>query len=552
LTARVADPDYIVIGAGSSGAVIAARLSEHATVLLLEAGGPSRNLLYQMPAALTKLWFNPRSSWSLFTEPETALDGRRVPVPRGKAMGGSSAINGMVYNRGSAFDYDSWAANGLGAEWSFAGLMPYFRKIEDHWAGTSPWHGAGGPVRISPHSDVNPLYPKALAAAQAMGFAETLDFAGAQPEGFGTPEFTIDRRGRRVSAADAYLRPARGRANLRVEMNARVTRIIIEQCRAVGVDYLQHGKRQTVRAGREVILCGGAIASPQLLLLSGVGPADELRGIGIDPVHDLPAVGRDLQDQPACSFEAEALQPAMFERTLRADRFALATFQWALGLGGPLASPPLLISAIIRTTPGLAAPDMRVMLGSVAFDSRVWFPGLRKGKGHITTAAFSLCYPKSRGSLTLGSADPFAAPRIRYNLLAEGEDLTEMRRGYRLMRDLQRQDALREVIGAVTRPAREPVSDDEVDAFLRASVATTSHPLGSCRMGADEGSVVDSQFRVRGIKGLRVADASTFPTQIAGNPNGPIMAIGEKAADIILGKPAPPLLRGRGWQTGSL
>jgi choline dehydrogenase len=535
----MADPDYIVIGAGSSGAVIAARLSEHASVLLLEAGGPSRNLFYQIPAALTKLWFNPKSSWGLFTEPEPALDDRKVPVPRGKAMGGSSAINGMVYNRGSAFDYDNWAASGLGDAWSFAGLMPYFRKIEDHWAGESPWHGAGGPVRISPHSDVNPLYPKALAAAQAMGFAETLDFAGAQPEGFGTPEFTINRRGRRVSAADAYLRPARGRKTLRIETRARVTRIIIEQGRAMGVDYIQHGERQSIRAGREIILCGGAIASPQLLLLSGIGPADELRPLGIDPVHNLPAVGRDLQDQPACSFEAEALQPVMFERTLRADRFALAALQWAAGLGGPLAAPPLLISAIIRTKPDLPAPDMRVMLGSVAFDSRVWFPALRNGKGHITTAAFSLCYPKSRGSLTLGSADPLAPPRISYNLLADGDDLSEMRRGYRMMRDLQRQDALNDVIGRITRPAQEPVSDEEVDAFLRANVATTSHPLGSCRMGADAASVVDPHFRVRGVDGLRVVDASIFPTQIAGNPNGPIMAIAEKAVDVILGRPVP-------------
>jgi choline dehydrogenase len=535
----MADPDYIVIGAGSAGAVIAARLSEHASVLLLEAGGPSRNLFYQIPAALTKLWFNPKSSWGLFTEPEPALDDRKVPVPRGKAMGGSSAINGMVYNRGSAFDYDNWAASGLGDAWSFAGLMPYFRKIEDHWAGESPWHGAGGPVRISPHSDVNPLYPKALAAAQAMGFAETLDFAGTQPEGFGTPEFTINRKGRRVSAADAYLRPARGRKTLRIETRARVTRIIIEQGRAMGVDYIQHGERHTVRAGREIILCGGAIASPQLLLLSGIGPADELRPLGIDPVHDLPAVGRALQDQPACSFEAEALQPALFERTLRADRFALASLQWAAGLGGPLAAPPLLISAIIRTKPDLPAPDMRVMLGSVAFDSRVWFPGLRKGKGHITTAAFSLCYPKSRGSLTLGSADPLAPPRISYNLLTDGDDLSEMRRGYRMMRDLQRQDALNDVIGRVTRPAQEPVSDEEVDAFLRANVATTSHPLGSCRMGADAASVVDPHFRVRGVDGLRVVDASIFPTQIAGNPNGPIMAIAEKAVDVILGRPVP-------------
>jgi choline dehydrogenase len=395
-------------------------------------------------------------------------------------------------------------------------------------------------VRISPHSNVNPLYPKALAAAQAMGSAETLDFAGAQPEGFGTPEFTIDRRGRRVSAANAYLRPARGRKTLRIETQAQVTRIIIDQGRAVGVDYVQHGKRQTVRAGREIILCGGAIASPQLLLLSGIGPADELSQLGINPLHDLPAVGRDLQDQPACSFEAEALPSAMFERTLRADRFALATLQWAAGLGGPLAAPPLLISAIIRTKPYLPAPDMRVMLGSVAFDSRVWFPVLRKGKGHITTAAFSLCYPKSRGSLTLGSADPLGSPRICYNLLADGDDLSDMRRGYRMMRDLQRQDALHDVIGRVTRPAQEPVNDDEIDAFLRANVATTSHPLGSCRMGADMASVVDPHFRVRGVGGLRVVDASIFPTQIAGNPNGPVMAIAEKAADVLLGRPVPP------------
>jgi choline dehydrogenase len=536
----MADPDYIVIGAGSAGAVIAARLSEHATVLLLEAGGPSRNLLYRMPAALTKLWFNPKSSWGLSTEPEAALGGRKVPVPRGRALGGSSAINGMVYNRGSAFDYDNWAASGLGIDWSYAGLMPYFRRIEDHWRGESAWHGADGPVRISPHSAVNPLYPKAIAAAKAMGFAETTDFAGAQPEGFGTPEFTTDRKGRRVSAADSYLRLAEGRANLRVETAAVVTRINIENGRAASVDYRHHGQQKTTRAQREVILCGGAIASPQLLLLSGIGPADELRAVGVTPLHDAPAVGRNLQDQPACSFDAEALCPAMFEHTLRADRFALAALQWAAGWGGPLASPPLLVSAIIRTKAGLPAPDMRVMLGSVAFDSRVWFPGIRKGKGHITTAAFSLCYPKSRGYLTLGSSDPLLAPRIAYNLYAEPQDLVEMRRGYRLMRDLQQQDALRDVIGRVTRPDVEPKTDDEIEAFLRATTATTSHPIGSCRMGVGEDAVVDGELRVRGIDGLRVADASIFPTQIAGNPNGPVMAIGEKAADIILGRAAPP------------
>ena len=540
----MADPDYIVVGAGSSGCVLANRLSGPGggTVLLLEAGGSARGLMHAMPLAATKLWFDPKASWSYWSQPEPGLGGRRIPVPRGKGLGGSSAINGTVYNRGHPHDYDAWAEQGL-AGWDHASLLPYFRRLEDHWRGEDHLHGVGGPVPVTPLGARSPLTPPALAAARAMGFPITQDFIG-EPEGWGLPDMNVDRRGRRVSAADAFLRPIRSRKSLRVETGAQVLRVLIEQGRAVGIDYLLHGERRTVRAGREVVLCGGAFASPQLLLLSGIGDADELRAAGVEPLVQLSGVGRGLIDQPAASFEVASRSPLTFERTLRLDRFIAAVVRWGLGQGGPAAGPPVVAMGHIRTVQGSQAPDVRAMLSAAAMDSRVWIPGLTRRKGPVIQASFAVAHPASRGRVTLASADPLAAPAILYNLLADPQDMAGLKRAYRLMRELVRRPELAEFAGELLRPAAEPADDEALEVYLRQVAGTTSHPLGTCRMGVGEDSVVDAQCRVRGVESLRVVDLSVFPTQISGNPHAPAMMLGDRVADMMLGRPALPAAEG--------
>ncbi|MFM2098696.1 MAG: hypothetical protein RLZZ366_235 [Pseudomonadota bacterium] len=527
-------PDYIVVGAGSAGCVLANRLSAKHDVLLLEAGGPSRNLLYRMPLSATKLWFNPKSSWMLMSDPEPGLGGRSIPVPRGKALGGSSAINGTVYNRGSPLDYDSWADLGLKG-WDHASLLPHFRRIENHWRGGDELHGGGGEVRVSPLSVRSPFHAPFLAAARQMGLPVTEDFVGEVSEGIGLSDFNVDRRGRRVSAYDAFLHPIRSRRSLRIECGAQVLRILIEQGRAVGVEYVQSGETHVVRAGREVILSAGAIHSPHLLLLSGIGPADELKRHGIAPVHNAPEVGRNLNDQPGGSFEFSVRRPLSFTRALRADRFALSMIRWGLGLGGVAAGPPMVAMGSLRTPLAGKSPDLRFVLAAGTMASKVWYPGITKASAHMLLMGFAVAHPESRGAVTLASADPLTPPRICYNLLTAPADMVRMKSYYRLLHDLIAQPAFADEVEAVTRPASPPKDDAALEAYLRAFANTTSHPMGSCRMGVDAGSVVDECCRLRGIAGLRVVDASAFPTQISGNPHATVMMFGEKVSRLILG-----------------
>jgi choline dehydrogenase len=519
-------PDYIVIGAGSAGCVLANRLSARHGVLLLEAGGPSRNLLYRMPLAATKLWFNPTSSWMLMTEPEPGLGGRSIPVPRGKALGGSSAINGTVYNRGSPHDYDAWAAIGLKG-WDYASLLPHFRSIEDHWRGGDDRHGKGGEVRVSPLSVRSPFHAPFLEAARQMGLPVTEDFVGEDSEGVGLSDFNVDRRGRRVSAYDAFLYPIRSRRTLRIETGAQVLRILIEQGRAVGVEYIQHGQTHTIRANREVILSAGAIHSPHLLLLSGIGPADELKAHGIAPMHNSPGVGRNLNDQPGGSFEFTVKRPLSFTRALRADRFSLSMIRWGLGLGGIGAGPPMVAMGALRTPLAGRSPDLRFVLAAGTMASKVWVPGITKASAHTLLMGFAVAHPESRGTVTLGSADPAMPPRIVYNLLTAPADMERLKSYYRLLQNMIAQPAFADVVDAITRPAAPLNNDAELDAYLRTFANTTSHPMGSCQMGMDPGAVVDDQCRLRGIAELRVVDASVFPTQISGNPHAAVMMLGE-------------------------
>ena len=539
MTAR--DYDLIVVGAGSAGCVLANRLSadRRHRVLLIEAGGSDRRLDVALPLAVSKLWPNPKLTWGFMSEPEAELGGRRLPVARGKMLGGTSSLNGMMAIRGHARDYDRWRDHGLPG-WGFADVLPYFRRLERHWRGESALHGDAGPVVVSPHPAPSPLLARARQAAEAMGFPLTDDFNGGSTEGFGMPDFTVDR-GRRASTSAAYLRPALGRPNLTVATHALVRRVMVRGGVARGVIYTAGGMEIEALASREVILCGGAINSPQLLMLSGIGPGEQLRAHGIEVIADRPEVGANLQDHPGAGLEFDLAPAWAFEAELRFDRAARSLLRWFGSGGGIMGAPPLVISANVATRrPSSDEVDLRFLLIPLAMDTRVWFPGLRAARGPALGAMWSLNYPRSRGSIRLASGDPAAPPEIRYNLLSDPYDRDELVRGYHVLRTLLRQRPLAEVLGPMTRPDREPESDDDVLNHVRATGATAYHPSGTCRMGGDEESVVDGQLRVRGVQKLRVVDASIFPLLPGGNTNLPVIMVAEKAADLILDVAPPP------------
>jgi choline dehydrogenase len=525
--------DYIVVGAGSAGCVLANRLSEdgRARVLLLEAGGSDRRWDVRIPLAVSKLWPNPALTWGFLSEPQAELEGRRIPVARGRMLGGTSSLNGMMAIRGHRADYDGWRDTGL-AGWGWDDVLPYFRKLERHWRGDTPLHGGSGPLSVEPHPAPSPLMAHAIEAARALGYSITYDFNGETSDGFGMPDFTI-RGGRRCSAADAYLRPAMTRPNLQVRTAAVATKVLICEGRAVGVAYRRDGQSVEVGATREVILSGGAINSPQLLLLSGIGPAADLQALGIDLAADSPEVGANLQDHPGAGMEFEVDPALAFERELRFDRLTASFLRWLLRGKGIMGAPPLAISANIATKPGSREVDLHFLLIPLAMESRVWFPGVRRPFGARMGAMWSLNYPRSRGWLRLASPDPLDHPRIQFNLLSDTEDRAEMLRGYHSLRALLAQPALADVIGPIRRPTRDFASDEEVMAHIRATAATAYHPSGTCRMGADAASVVDGDLCVRGIEGLRVADASIFPRLPGGNTNLPVIMVAERASDFI-------------------
>ncbi len=526
--------DYIVAGAGSAGCVVAARLSQsgRCRVLLLEAGDRDRYPWIHVPMGYGRLFSNPRVNWMYESEPEPELEGRPMYQPRGKVLGGTSSINGMVYMRGNPLDYDGWRQRGC-TGWDWDSVLPYFKKAEDQERGEDEFHGVGGPLRVSDQPARFELAERWIAAAVEAGLPANNDFNNGQQEGAGPFQSTTKDR-RRWSTAAAYLRPARGRGNLKVETNALATRVVIEDGRATGVEYLKNGTRLTARARGEVIVCGGVFNSPQLLQLSGLGPGALLQGLGIPVVRDMPAVGADLQDHFYVRLAFRCTRPITLNDVANNPlRKVAAGVQYILFRSGPLATNGICAGGFARSDERLERPDIQLNFSLWSFAERTRagvfphpFPGFTVSAVHLR--------PDARGEVRLKSADPLAPPAIRFNFLKTQYDLQALTAGMRLARRIVGQPALADYVADELIPGKEVVSDAEFEAAIRKNGISNLHPVGTCRMGGDEAAALDPRLCVRGIGGLRVVDASVMPSVPAGNTNAPSIMIGEKASDMIL------------------
>ncbi len=523
------EADYVVVGAGSAGCALAARLSEDeaANVLLIEAGGSNRHMSVTIPAAFAQQ-FHTKRDWDLATEPEPGCDGRSLFIPRGKGLGGSSSMNAMLYVRGRPLDYDMWEAEGA-TGWGWKDVRPYFLRAEDNSRGVSEDHAVGGPLRVEDSRSPRGLTKSFLAGAEAAGIPYIRDYNGPEQDGAAAVQVT-QRGGKRWSSADAYLRPImKKRQNLNVITDAQVLRVELDGTRASGVRYRdKRGHEQVARASREVVLAAGAIGSPQLLLLSGIGPADHLREVGVDARVDLPGVGQNLQDHPfyVCIWDvpgggslADAEKPK-------------ALLEWALRKTGPLTSSVAEAMAFVRTRPGLPAADVQFHFAPTYFVEH----GAAEYDGHALTVGPTLLTPKARGRLWLRSADPSDKPRILTNSLTEPEDVASLVAGVKIAREIAATGPMREICGREVFPGDGVKDDADIEADVRRRVELLYHPVGTCRMGSDDASVVDPELRVRGVENLRVADASVMPIITGGNTNAPAIMIGERAADLVRGR----------------
>ncbi len=530
--------DYVIVGAGSAGCVVAARLSEDPSVrvLLLEAGHRDTAREVGIPAAFSLL-FKGRLDWAFSTEPEAGCDGRAMYWPRGKVLGGSSSLNAMVYIRGAQADYDGWRDAGC-TGWGFADVLPYFRRSEDNSRGADAFHGTGGPLPVSDQRSPSVLSRAFVQAAQDVGIPANPDFNGPRQYGAGLYQVT-QRRGQRASTAAAFLRPALRRRNLEVRTLAHATRVVVERGRAVGVEVDFGGRREVFHADREVVLCGGAIGTPQLLQLSGIGPADELRALGIDVVVDAPNVGRNLQDHISSGLAFHCNQPITY---FDADKRKGNLVRYLVGRSGPFSSNIAEAGAFVRTQADLSAPDLQFHFGPVIFLDH----GLTPAPGHGFSLGPCLLQPRSRGTVTLRSADPLAAPAIRANYYSEPDDLRTMLEGLRIAKEIAAAPALRRYEAGRFLPVPGADDDASLTAHLRVRSETLYHPTSTAAMGASDDAVCDPQLRVRGVEGLRVVDASVLPTVPRGNTNAPVIMVAERAVDLMRGVEVPAQPRAGG------
>lgn len=528
---------YVVVGAGSAGCVLASRLSEDPanSVCLIEAGPSDRNPLIHVPLGVMRLINHPRLNWNFTTTPQKHAGNRTIAIPRGKTLGGSSSINGMVYTRGHTTDYDDWANLG-NPGWSFREVLPYFRRSENNRDfRDSIYHGTDGPVQVGFLDQYNPLSEIFFQAGEALQYRRNEDFCGATHEGFGRRQASISH-GRRSSASTAYLAPARKRPNLHVLTGALARRVMIEDGRAAGVEIELDGKVQTIRAEREVILSAGAIGSPHLLLLSGIGDAEHLREMGIEVKRHLPGVGRNLQDHIAAGLQYTSPTRVPYGLSWRSlPWLAWNVLSYPFTGRGLLANNILHSGAFIRTTPDLERPDVQLILVPAIRDKKG-----RMGRGYGFGVLSLVLRPKSTGRVCLASVDPKAAPTIDPDFFSDADDLHTMVQGLRIARRLVETEPFAAYRGAEIAPGRDVEAEDALMAYVREQSHTAYHPVGTCAMGPGGDAVVDAELRVHGIAGLRVADASIMPTLLGGNTNGPAIMVGEKAADMVLGRPPLP------------
>lgn len=538
--------DYIIVGAGSAGCVLANRLTEDGktTVLLLEGGGSDRSIFVAMPSALSIPMNTKRFNWFFESEPEPGLDGRRLHCPRGKGLGGSSSINGMVYVRGHARDYDEWVEHGA-AGWGYADVLPYFKRAENWEGGADAYRGGDGPLKTSNGNRMqNPLYKAFIEAGVQAGYGATEDYNGRRQEGFGPMHMTA-RDGLRWSTARGYLRPVQGRPNLRVVKHALADHVIIENARATGVAYSTRGVSRAAQARREVILSAGSVGSPTILQRSGIGPAAALKRHGISVVADRPGVGSNLQDHLEVYFQFRCTQPLSLNRHLTLWGKGLIGARWLLFRSGLGATNHFESCAFIRSRAGLEWPDIQYhfLPGAMRYDGNAAFDG-DGFQVHVGPNK-----PKSRGRIDIADSDPATKPRILFNYLQEQEDIEDWRRVIRLTREIIHQPAMDPYRGDEIQPGANVNSDAEIDAWVRANVESAYHPSCTCRMGdpGDPDTVLRPDLTVIGVDGLRVADSSIFPTIPNGNLNAPTIMAAEKAADLILGRPAPAAENAEVW-----